>query len=67
MKLLCPLYLSCDISDCPHKMPHYHRDNCDRNCDGTSDSKCEATLKAIREEKLKKINESNLHTSKNTL
>lgn len=60
MKVICPLYLNCTIDDCPHKILHYPNHKCYKNCDGTTDSKCSATLKSIRKEKLKKINESTL-------
>lgn len=59
MRIICPLNSSCTIVDCPHKIPHYPNHKCYKNCDGTLDSKCAPTLKSIRQEKLKRIQNEN--------
>lgn len=67
MKLICKKYKHCNVIDCPHRIQHNHRVNCDINCDGDgvngNISKCIPTIKSIREEKLKKIINNELYLS----
>ena len=56
MKIICDKHLNCTIKDCPHKLPHNHLEFCDNDCASEPGPKCKPTLKTIREEKLKRLN-----------
>lgn len=63
MKVICCKHLECEQKNCPHIKQHTHMEPCDRNCEVHYNSTCKSELKQIRENKLKKINGSNLQTS----
>lgn len=67
MKLICKKYKNCNIKECPHRIPHYYKHNCDINCDDDgiigNISKCIVPLKELRKEKLKRITNNELHLS----
>ncbi len=65
MTVICDQHNSCDIFECRHRFEHTHYHMCDVNCVQSNhlDAKCCATIKEVRKQKIKKLNESNLRST----